>query len=333
MNVTLIQGLFVATAALLLTLHTAAADSSPLSLPHPIRTGAQPMPGPSTDHQPAEFASAETLWQILEIQRHGTTEEIVAAWTAVRLPSEMEAWRHVALGVAWLDRADLQRAESELTIAVKIDPENALAHYFTGLLRLEQSWRALDWLDKALTDGVQLAAGSDDRPSEVANPSGADSPRPGTRRWYEQLAITELDQAVTLAAFVQAERPLTWHRAAQLDGYPPRSHKQESPTSEFVTSKVAVPRVADLVEAMDAGEFLPNAHSRLGFLHLSHRRFASAEHHFDAATHFGADVRHGYYELGRAWNSQPDVERVFGKATAGLLNRADTNVDLQPIGN
>jgi hypothetical protein len=169
-----------------------------------------------------------------------------------------------------------------------MEPQNAPAHYFAGLLRLGQAKGARNWHEMIGPPAVML----------IALPAVA----PNTRDMYELMAMQEFQKAIELAPTLDLGAPLLpdiW--AAEDVKYLP----------------VVTPTVGDLLAALGADRYPARAHNVLGTMFTDRGLFDEAEDHLDAAA---ADQRVGptaYRELAAALEGEErfgDAMRVYLKA-------------------
>jgi tetratricopeptide (TPR) repeat protein len=223
------------------------------------------------------------LWFVLREHREARFDSAADQWRSLHLPAESEVWRQLALVHIHLSRADLAQAGAVLDEALKSDPENAVVHYFLGVLRLMEASRAGEWRDAGEEEHVAFAA-----LTPVV---------PNTRRMYEQAAIQELELTVTLASTWELEQPLV--------------------PADWPTNAAVLPTVRDLLEAIGADRFDGKAHHMLSYLYLDRERLEHAEEHLDAAVRAGIQILFGYSDLGKKYvdgNRPRDATRAYAKA-------------------
>ena len=184
--------------------------------------------------------------------KHSTAGEKLA------YPPQQPNWRKIAIGAAYLQAGDHDRAALHLEAARQFAPENAIAAYFTGLLRLEQATnvsRALDGMPK--------------RDHLVSYTPGED------KALYQMLAIGELEAAIVRASEVRLDERLIF-------------------IDSWIEDSMIVPTVGDLVAALGADNFVGKAHHVLFGLQLKRADLVVAEFHLDQAAATGIAVLYGY---------------------------------------
>ena len=282
--------LMAAAVALVAALATAvAADpmTEPARLPDDMGLLARPMEvqpikpffpeeTPVTD-MPAEQAAA-TVWMILEAQRAGRTTEALEGWQTIRLTAETEVWREVALAAANLGARNLTAAERHLDQARYLAPDQAVVAYYTGLLRLEQAAAAVQVPDE-LTDGdLRFVA-------QVAAPAVVPARGIMAGVLLKALARTELHMAIARAAEVPLDQRLIAGDAN-------------------LEERIVVPRVGDLLVALEADNFVGQGHHLLFGLEMERGQLAGAEEHLDQAVATGIAPLYGYEDLAEAYLAQ-----------------------------
>lgn len=207
------------------------------------------------------------------------------AWSQVQLPCETEVWKHVALGQAYLATGEVGEAAEALHLARSLEPENAVVHYFFGVLRLEQAYLSSDWYDAIEPGRTRLIA--------YLPPQAA----PHTKSIYKLQAITELEAALERADTLSPDTALV--------------------PVEWPTQAVMPPTVHDLLLAVRANNFVPKTHNMLGSLYVERGALEQAERHMDAAVSGGLHVLDGYSALGRQFDElgrHGDALRAYLKA-------------------
>lgn len=273
-----------AAVALAMAVKTAGATDPPARLPVAAVDRAQPMDSDMDYVLERPVAQAMQLWSVLMDHREGKTDAAIAGWIHLRLPAETEVWRQIALAAAHLDNIEIEAAAHALNNARDIDRHNAVVHYYTGLLRLEQAARAEDWNDAVGPKPIQLAS----------HPSRSN---PNTRSMLQLAAIEELEQAIRRA-----------------DGVV----RGESLVSAYMNDRDAVgPTVDDLLKAIGADDFVANSHSTIAGQLLESGLLEHAEEHLDKAAELGIQFPYAYHELGQQYrdvNRHGDAVRAYAKA-------------------
>jgi tetratricopeptide (TPR) repeat protein len=227
----------------------------------------------NTDESRPEVALARRLRVILDDHQAGDIDTAIDGWLEVELPYESEAWRHVALADAYLKKGQLENMAGSLAEALRHDPENAVAHYYTALLRLEQAATARQWQDTVARPRWQL----------VSHP--LNDVVPNTIGMYRLVASYELEKAVECAELVPWNRHLMPVDCTRDD-------------AEFG------PTVGDLLVSIGAERFEGDSHHVLGDMYLTRGSMRHAEAHFDRAAALGTHVMFGYTDLGRQYEEQ-----------------------------
>jgi tetratricopeptide (TPR) repeat protein len=230
----------------------------------------------------------QVLWRIIELHRMGQVDEAIAQWQQADEMCGSEVWQHVAVAAAYLQAGDLQRAEVALDAALEMEPQNAPAHYFAGLLRLAQADGARSWPDMIGPPAMMF----------IALPAVA----PNTRDMYELMAMQAFRKAIELAPGLDLEAPLApdvW--AAEDVQYLP----------------LVTPTVGDLLAALAADRYPARAHNVLGMMFTDRGMFAEAEEHLDAAAAERMNGPTAYRDLAAALEADErfdDATRVYLKA-------------------
>jgi hypothetical protein len=276
----LLHWLLVIATAMALTLLVAKALSSadpmrePRLLPDDMSQFAKPMAPeivkpffpespPVRQLPPAEAAAR--VWMILENHRFGRALEAIDEWNHVGLPQETAHWREIAIGAAYLKIGDLDRAAFHLDTAQQWMPGHPIAHYFTGLLRLEQAAATVRVPD-GLRRGDLLVSYT---PSE-------------DRAVYRMMAIGELESAIARAHEVRLDERLI-RRDPRVD------------------EELLAPTAGDLITALGADNFVGKAHNTLFGLRLDEGELAVAEYHLARAVETGITPLYGYRDLAKAY--------------------------------
>ena len=148
-------------------------SQSSTSIPIEAIVDAKPIPMPNIDDpnlfrypyevfNPNEIAVAD----VLRLNRAGDFQRVIKAWQNLRMMEDSLTWQSVGLGAAYLRLDKLDQAVEHLTDAVKQDPTNAVAEYFLGQVRREQSRDVPFWFEMNDNVPFRLAAYN---PSEEAD--------------------------------------------------------------------------------------------------------------------------------------------------------------------
>jgi tetratricopeptide (TPR) repeat protein len=242
---------------------------------------AEPALLPSTMDQAAKPMA---IWRILGDQKSGDFEQVLEDWPYAPLSCDAEVWRHIAIAQAQLALRDVDAASDALYAALAIEPANPVAHYFRGILRLEQAAMAQEWQDAIGPVYTRLV-------------STAARPEPAlTKSMYQLAARMEFEQAIEEAWSVYFEMPLG------------------DPTVPTVATD---PTVRDLLRALGAEDFEGKAHHQLSYLLLERGSGQEAEQHLDAAAEMGQRIVYGYQDLGAFYEGEHqhlDAFRAYAKA-------------------
>jgi tetratricopeptide (TPR) repeat protein len=228
---------------------------------------------------------AAQIWQILSRQKNGKYERVFEEWQDAPLTCEAEVWRHVARGQAALGMRDLTSASDALEMALDIQPQNAVAHYFRGLLRLEQAALAGDWYDAIGPTPFRLV--STQMPGEPSL----------TRSMYRLAARMDFEEALEAAGTVAFDEPLC--------------------TVQIHPALGLEPTVRDLLISVRAEDFEGKTHHMLSYLLLEDGVAREAEEHLDQAAALGQSIVFGYQDLGALYEEQHehlDAVRAYAKA-------------------
>jgi hypothetical protein len=283
----LIKWLVLAAAAigLVAALATALAAADPMTepdrLPDDMGLLAKPMPdvtvqpyfpeGEPALAMPAEETAAR-LWMTLEEQRAGRIGAALAGWEGIRLPTETEVWRQVGMAAAHLTAGQLAAAQDHLTLARDLAPENAVVAYYTGLLRMEQAAAAVRVPDDMTGAELRLVAHVPARGTLAAIV-------------FKAMARAELHRAVARAEELRLDDRLIVDNME-------------------MEERIVVPRVGDLLVALEADNFVGKAHHLLFGLEMDRGLLAEAETHLDLAVATGIAPLYGYEELAEAFLAQ-----------------------------
>jgi tetratricopeptide (TPR) repeat protein len=249
-----------------------------------------PVPGgPSLAEELAQWN--QQLWDVLELHRQGLVEEAIGAWAETPLPCETEVWRYVSLGVAYLQSGQLEEAADMLVAADTLEPDNAVVHYFTGILRLQQATEAREWWEPPHLPATLVSW----TPLRVV---------PNTPSMYQLAAIAELEKTLELAPYLQRDQMLIAPEWGDME-------------SQAIPRLPAI--VDDVLRAIGADNFEGKAHNMLGELSLQRDWLVKAESHMDAAAQSGLSIVYGYEDLADRYEAEGqhlDAFRVCLKQVA-----------------
>ena len=230
------------------------------------------------------------LWNALAAQGRGQFEQAMSDWARTELPDDMRAWKHIAIAAMNLERGRNDEAAEELAMAQLHEPDNAVVHYYLGILHIQQADQAIEWPDFIRTSNVRLVA---------HNPSVV----PNTKGMYELAATSDLERALDAAGCLDRDAALI--------------------PEEWTTEPALRPTVADLLLAMGATEFEANAHHMLGYLFIERGALEVAEEHLDRTNELGVRVPFIFNELGELYEAEgrhADAGRAYLK---GVRNGPD----------
>jgi hypothetical protein len=250
----------------------------PARLPADVEMLAKPMDvAPARPFFPEEepvydlpsAALAARIWMNLETQRAGLAREVLAGWQQIRLPGQAEAWREVAMAAANLTAGKLDRAAMHLDNAREYENAQAVVAYYTGILRLEQAAAEARVPDEATDATMRLVAYE---------------PMQGTvaQTVLRVLARRQLELAIARAGEIRLDERL-------VIGEPGMEE-------EFV-----VPRVGDLLVALEANNFVGKAHHMLFAMEMDRGQLRQAEEHLDQAVATGIAPLFGYGDLAEGY--------------------------------
>jgi tetratricopeptide (TPR) repeat protein len=288
--------LLVAAAALALVFaaRMAGADAAPARLPADMDTWARPMENADAPFYPEVGPPLRTnelnqvLWRIIELHRQGQVEEAILGWEQANVPCETETWMHTAIAAANLQAGRIEEAQQHLDAALEVDPANAVAHYYVGLLRLTQAQGARNWPNAIGPMPILL----------IAMPNVT----PNTRAMYELAAMQALEEAIELAPTVDPYAPLAPYLWA---------------TDDTQYLPLVTPTIGDLLTALGADRYPMRAHNLLGALYTDHGQLDQAEEHIDGAATGQMNAPYAYRDLGKAMEQEgrhEDAARVYLKA-------------------
>jgi hypothetical protein len=281
--------------------------NAPARLPATVQLSAEPLPGMPGEVPPGfdpAMDMVKLVWTVMEDHRRGEFEAALEGWNSLQLDYDTDFYRMVAIGHANLAMGNLEGAKYALSTADEMAPNNAVVHYFLGVLRMEEAARVHDWYDAVGPTRTRIVAYA---PREVV---------PNSRSMYLLAARSELERAIELAPTVRLDEPLT-------------------PDAWYTTMALG-PTVGDLLLAMGAENFAAKAHNLLVPILLEDGSLEAAETHLDAAVRGGRYVGFGYVDLIGEYEASGrylDAARVCAKAVGHGLDeeaaheRAMANLD------
>lgn len=238
------------------------------------------------------FVVASQTWNAIELQKAGRMDEAVEAWTRLRLPVPTDVWRLIALGHAYLQLADYERAAEVLCEAKYGAPDNAVVDFVIGTLWLAKAETALEWHDAPGIDASRFVAW---QPMEIA---------PNTASMYRLAAVMCFERATKLAGQVNLDEPLL-------------AGEWMVPESDELAMPIAAPTVRDLLSAFRADRFEGRSHLALGVLHTERDVLDHAERHLDQAAALSEPTGAAFRDLGERLEQRGhfgDAMRVFLKS-------------------
>lgn len=135
------------------------------SIPIEGLVDAKPIPMPNIDQPdlfryPYDVANPNgvAVADVLALNRAKDFQRAIKAWHNLRMAEDSIAWKQVGIGVAYLRLDELDKAIEHLTRAVKHDPSSAVAEYFLGQARVEQSRDVPFWFEMKDEAPYRLAA-------------------------------------------------------------------------------------------------------------------------------------------------------------------------------
>lgn len=222
--------------------------------------GSAPTPRPD-----GMFETNYDITQAIEALRtNDEPERALQLWAEVRLPCDAEVYRYVALAVTHMRMADLPAAEQALNTALWYEPDNAVAHYYTGFLRLMQADETMEstanvcWSDAWISESLKHSA------------------------------VEHLKIAVERASLIRFEAPLV-------------EDSWVVPIPYETTMPMVSATVFDLLTALRAEAFDANASDIVGRIYLLDGELADAEDWMDRASDLGVQVL-GYRKLSDAYS-------------------------------
>ena len=254
-----------------------------------------------------------TIADILGFNRRGEFDNAVGGWWALEMAEGSVTWKHTGLGAAYLRMNMLDDAIAHLTAAIESDPTNAIAEYFMGQVRLEQSKSAPFWYDIPPRGPVRLAKLDHvaDQPQGMGVMTiGNDhqsQPEP-FKEILDRQAEHHLRRAIDLA--VQCDL----NQVIAVAG-------RQQPVIQLVTyDERGMLTVVDLMKSLGEENYVGNAHVQLGDLLVGQHRLLEAEEDYDKAQLSGVNVSDRFVDLGKRFEStgqSREASRVYVKALQG----------------
>jgi tetratricopeptide (TPR) repeat protein len=232
------------------------------------------------------------IWNALVAQACGERGRATSAWERAELSGPLRVWKHLAIAAMHLERMRNDDAAEELAKAQLINPDNALVHYYLGVLYLQRAEDAIEWPDYVHMPTFRYAAFDPDV-------------SPNTKGMYHLAATVELERAIEAAGRIDFQLPLI----------PP----------EWTADPTVCPKVGDVLLAMGAMQFEPNAHQMLAYLFLERGALEVAEEHLDRTNQLGMSAPYIFNDLGKEYESQgrhTDAARAYLKGVKNGPDRA-----------
>lgn len=250
------------------------------------------LPQTAQDLGPAEFMpTPDWLWRILEDHQAGHDEAAILRWGPLALETDVQVWRTTAVGAAYLRQGQLDHADCTLMEAIEGGKANAVTRHLAGIVKYAQSNEAAQQGQAQRVDHLRDAA-----------------------RDY-------LQGALATAAEIDLEQPLVTFET-QLVAL--RPNDTVAPNQLLATQ---VPRVRDLLVALDLIDFELKTHMALAEVNLAQGYLTEAEAELDAVTAAGEEMSVFYRELARKYTRAGEplaAKRSYLKSLAGDPHKAST---------
>lgn len=229
------------------------------SIPIEAIVDARPIPMPNIDDpnlfrypyeviNPNDIAVAD----VLRLNRAGDFQRVIKAWQNLRMMDDSVTWKQVGIGVAYLRLDKLDQALEHLNQAAKKDPTNAVAEYFLGQVRREQSRDVPFWFEMNDNVPFRLAAYN---PSEEADREDRAQTReksalpPFRNPTFDKQAVRHFRRAIGLAPKCDLDRTINIVQPAiQFAGQWPLN----------------TPTVRDLLISLSEANYVEKAQKELG---------------------------------------------------------------------
>jgi tetratricopeptide (TPR) repeat protein len=275
-------------ATLLLATTLAAADRNtpPPTLPSAVLERSVPMSQGTEVEVSGDLQSA--ICHALALQSEKKFSPAIQLWEALDMPEATNVWKFVALAQAHIALDRLAEAEEMLIVAADLEPENAVVHYFLGILRLSQADRAFEWPDAVGPRHHRLVA--------LKQVASSQRGAPNSKSIYELSATLEFERAIQYAPYLRLDEPLLPHGNR--------------------TATELEPAVGDLLSAVGAENFEGKAHHILSCLFRDRGGLELSEHHLDEACKHSINPLDGYQRLADEYRSRgrySDADRVQRK--------------------
>ncbi len=287
-----------------------------------LATPMAPMPDVPREIAPPagnEFGLIADAWTVLELHRSRNMEEAIEGWQRLTLPRDTAVWQSVGLAAANLRVGNVEKAADVLSDGLLLDPDNAVLHYYQGLVLLTMSVEAADWYDDATMPHTCLVSHSPERASVL----------------YRLGAIHEFERVVELAKDVNLEQPLV--PPVVFAGVPmiepigtgvANPMWVSQPGGDYIEPlyrtpmPLEPPTVSDLLAAVGADDFEGKAHNLLAPLYLGRGLLQQAEEHMDAAVALDMNVLDGYGKLADRYEARGQYGDAF-RANLKAIGGAD----------
>jgi tetratricopeptide (TPR) repeat protein len=238
------------------------------------------------------------VWFVLESHEEGELERTLESWTFAELIPEAEVWRQIGITAAHLGCGQIDEAERALVKARDLAPDNAVMHFYTGIVQMTRARHARAWDE-------WYDFGDPPRTEWVAYRGSADL---DLQLRLERAAMDALRLAIRTAGSVDLHQPLV-----------PDWGEMSEDTISGGPSLVVRPRVGDLLAAIGIDNLEGMAHLAMSSLYTDQGAFGEAEFQIDQAAKLGADVEGCYSYLADRYSERgqyADATRAYLKAMA-----------------
>lgn len=231
------------------------------SIPADVIVDAKPIPIPNIDDpdlfrypNDATNPNGVTVDDVLRSNRSGDFHRVIKAWQNLRMMDDSVTWKQVGIGAAYLQLNQLDQAIEHLNKAVKQDPTNAVAEYFLGRVRREQSRDVPFWFEMNDSVPFRLVAYNQKQPEEADRRARAQSRGktvlpPFRNPTFDKQAERHFRRAIGLAPKCDLDRTIN----------------VVQPAVQFASqSPLSRPTVRDLLVSLGEENYVEKAHTELG---------------------------------------------------------------------
>ena len=248
------------------------------------------------------------VWFILESYEEGELEPALESWNFAELTSEAEVWRQIGITAAHLGSGQIDEAEATLVKARDLEPDNAVMHFYSGIVHMARAREARSWNE-------WYDFGDPPRTEWVAYRGSADL---DLQLKHERAAMEALRLAVRTAGSVDLHQPLvpTWGEIREIS----------EDTISGGPTLVVRPRVGDLLAAIGIDNLEGMAHLAMSSLYTDQGALGEAEFQVDQAAKLGADVEGCYSYLADRYSERgqnAEATRAYLKAMAREPEKAE----------